>query len=560
VDSRPKEGDIKNNDPAWLDEAGNLFGAIRSQLEEFNEQTVEKVLDADKGADRELGKMVELAQPTLARPARGAFAGDPEFGELSDYHAALGRLARLRRRAANLADQAFATKWGSLQKWMFLLTLCAAVLLHFAIHWEPSSKDSKGPGASFWDDPETIAKWLRVTFGGLSVLLVIGIYLKFRSYKLSGHEAYRFDYRALAEGLRVQIYWAAAGLDRSVPANYMQRQRNEMVWIRRAITALAAPYFRWRRWFNALSPADRLAQLKSVVARWVRWDQRLDPTTRTDPDRQRMRKGSQAGYMEDRVHRLDRRERIWRRLGFDLALLGLVQAVIWLVWLGSPTWFESDFWHGARVIAIVTLGAFLVLWAGGAVWATGPVHRAPEAFPRPERGDGSRVWCGFVWARNVVHHHHWIPKAWPRRLRNALWAGQVAAIVGLLCLISAWICVDLGGCFDWFPNAATLWSLVYGSFLICGALAVAWAERNLLAEQARQFAAMSAMYQAAGRRLLGHLQEAEGALARGDRDDFEDRVRAVQELLYQVGLQALDENAEWLILHRSRPLEPVMAG
>jgi hypothetical protein len=37
-------------------------------------------------------------------------------------------------------------------------------------------------------------------------------------------------------------------------------------------------------------------------------------------------------------------------------------------------------------------------------------------------------------------------------------------------------------------------------------------------------------------------------------------VAEVQEILYQVGCEALSENAEWLILHRARPLEPFMAG
>jgi hypothetical protein len=34
----------------------------------------------------------------------------------------------------------------------------------------------------------------------------------------------------------------------------------------------------------------------------------------------------------------------------------------------------------------------------------------------------------------------------------------------------------------------------------------------------------------------------------------------VQEILFALGLQALNENGEWLILHRARPLEPVLAG
>jgi hypothetical protein len=37
-------------------------------------------------------------------------------------------------------------------------------------------------------------------------------------------------------------------------------------------------------------------------------------------------------------------------------------------------------------------------------------------------------------------------------------------------------------------------------------------------------------------------------------------VAEVQDILYQVGCEALSENAEWLILHRARPLELFMAG
>ncbi len=34
----------------------------------------------------------------------------------------------------------------------------------------------------------------------------------------------------------------------------------------------------------------------------------------------------------------------------------------------------------------------------------------------------------------------------------------------------------------------------------------------------------------------------------------------VVDLLYNLGCEALDENAEWLILHRAKPLEPMLAG
>ena len=41
---------------------------------------------------------------------------------------------------------------------------------------------------------------------------------------------------------------------------------------------------------------------------------------------------------------------------------------------------------------------------------------------------------------------------------------------------------------------------------------------------------------------------------------YPQQLRRIQLALYDIGSEGLAENAEWLILHRARPLEPVMAG
>lgn len=43
------------------------------------------------------------------------------------------------------------------------------------------------------------------------------------------------DYRCLAEGLRVQIFWHLSGLDEAVADHYLHRQRGELRWIRDAL-------------------------------------------------------------------------------------------------------------------------------------------------------------------------------------------------------------------------------------------------------------------------------------------------------------------------------------
>lgn len=48
----------------------------------------------------------------------------------------------------------------------------------------------------------------------------------------------QLDYRALAEGLRVQIFWHLGGLTKSVADYYLRKQRCELIWIRKGIRAL----------------------------------------------------------------------------------------------------------------------------------------------------------------------------------------------------------------------------------------------------------------------------------------------------------------------------------
>lgn len=49
------------------------------------------------------------------------------------------------------------------------------------------------------------------------------------------------DYRALAEGLRVQLFWRLAGLHDSASDHYLRRQAGELAWIRSSMRALDIP-------------------------------------------------------------------------------------------------------------------------------------------------------------------------------------------------------------------------------------------------------------------------------------------------------------------------------
>jgi hypothetical protein len=88
-------------------------------------------------------------------------------------------------------------------------------------------------------------------------------YVHCRQYQKKFH-----DYRALAEGLRVQFFWNLLGLQDPVEEYYLRKQKGELDWIRRAIAW-------WRERDTRAIPAPELtaehwAAQKDLVRRlWV---------------------------------------------------------------------------------------------------------------------------------------------------------------------------------------------------------------------------------------------------------------------------------------------------
>jgi hypothetical protein len=96
-----------------------------------------------------------------------------------------------------------------------------------------------------------------LSLGGISFWL----YQQSQSQRLE--EKY-LDYRALAEGLRVQFFWHIAGVNLSVSDFFLREQRDELEWIRQTITSTQLK-------------SEKETHKKShrwIIERWVR-DQRI---------------------------------------------------------------------------------------------------------------------------------------------------------------------------------------------------------------------------------------------------------------------------------------------
>ena len=88
------------------------------------------------------------------------------------------------------------------------------------------------------------------------------IYLAFRHYRFAKSQELKtrhLDYRALAEGLRLQLFWKLGGLNHTVANHYLRKQRSELDWIRHAI----------RVWGSSLHRTTLAPDLPLVYKHWI---------------------------------------------------------------------------------------------------------------------------------------------------------------------------------------------------------------------------------------------------------------------------------------------------
>lgn len=161
---------------------------------------------------------------------------------------------------------------------------------------------------------------------GAGAAVAIGTYLWVGR---AGRRNAYLGYRALAEGLRVQMYWLAAGSAALVSDHYLAKQRDDAGWVRDALDALTC-----RRAALALAPAQ-------VARSWI---------------------DAQLSYLEGpNIARRRRQQALQGAWGRNLLVAGLLCAV---AGVGLTL-------HGKARDALVTMGliiAMKLLTDAGAAW------------------------------------------------------------------------------------------------------------------------------------------------------------------------------------------------
>ena len=303
------------------------------------------------------------------------------------------------------------------------------------------------------------------------------------------------------EHLRVQLYWTVCGSGESVASNYLQRQRGELAWIRNVISSVAFPYEENRLYFRQLSFGSQLAVLGRIRVQWLE---------------------EQTRFFEKSVTRLTAAKATCSEVSKNL------------LWTGF----------------LLTIHLF------GAPWLN------PTSLPA-----GKGDWC--VGAGGLLLGLAWLWRRRGERRSNAKGVevllptrehrNQVTSylLVAASCLCSIGVGLLLGQLRWWMPDANKVTGILKTVALASGALLGAWMSVNFFTENIHRYTSMISLFEGASQRLKEHLQSIEAAGEDEKGQAHQKSVIDIQRMLIAVGKEALVENAEWLMVHRTRPLEPL---
>ena len=152
--------------------------------------------------------------------------------------------------------------------------------------------------AALQGDP--LARGWAFSLNGLYVGSLGAAYALWLWSRRARHQTKYLDYRALAEGIRVQIFWRLAGISDAAADHYLRKQRSELDWIRRAMRAHdVGPGG------DGAGAAPAVGPLRLVLDRWVK---------------------PQSAYFSRAAQRNDSRYRKIQRCGYGFFAVALVLA------------------------------------------------------------------------------------------------------------------------------------------------------------------------------------------------------------------------------------------
>jgi hypothetical protein len=541
ADSRPHPFSVE----AWEEKQDEELRTIVRQLSEFNRMVaamgaapsgiLEKVFPAKPPREYQPRSRFERWWPGVRsgtvqawRSIAGVFWGKPAEGKAAERSwtgplmpEKVERLAELREMAAKANREKFDPKVKRLAHTFWVLSFLVAVLIQFSESWE---LETPPPHYGWWQ----------------AAALAFAAWLFFKAWRLNygkrqgREEDWQNDTRALAEALRVQCYWSAAGVGESVSANYLQRARSEAAWIRAAVSGMSFPFERERREFAARPVEEQVKILRRVMNGWVH---------------------GQRAFFEKSTHVFQSRHHALHFLG-NLALSAGVGAMV-TAFAGHKSrwapWVEAASQACGPWVFLWVLCGMVALWLGYELLNTGAcAHYRRRTTGGPLGGVRKlTAWLfqACAWCSHRMHH---FGEKWLVVLVLGFAAGATADLA-LIFLHHAGG-AEVG---TYLPDPDRLGFVLKVLLFTAGALVHWWLSIKFFAENIRRYSAMAGLYRAAADRcepLITKLEEQ--AAANAAKEAMNRTVGEVQDLLLVLGREAITENADWLLMHRNKPIDP----
>jgi hypothetical protein len=174
---------------------------------------------------------------------------------------------------------------------------------------------------------DTSAWVLIVYYGGYAAAIGLIVW-----QHMTGRQSRHEDYRSLAEALRVQFFWMAAGLTDLAADKYLRKQADEMIWIRDALSECAL-------YPNTLGlTASRASEASGgfdFAREWVK---------------------GQKKYFGNRARILESRQRAFRYFALTASAVGVIAPLAKLLRL------PLDYDHASRAAAFISLVLAGLAW------------------------------------------------------------------------------------------------------------------------------------------------------------------------------------------------------
>ncbi len=325
----------------------------------------------------------------------------------------------------------------------------------------------------------------------------------------------REDYRALAEAIRTQMFWSEVGICQSVAGYYMQRLRGDIQWLQSAIDSLVLPLERTTTSYHQLSrPIDRCVVFQKVLSAWVR---------------------ERENHFSIETYRKTKLREVLSFLGY--ACLAAGGAIV------TITFFLT---HHAEAsiteileIALNHYGASIYpLWAATAVILVIGFLCTDFRFSSSIGREESSISLNYDLKVFDVYKSH---------------AFKVICGVLLGFVIYSAIYVYVAE-----EVQAQMISLARTLMLALGGLWLGYSATRFATEDSKRNNDMRGQFGSAHKKIHSLIQEYRKAIERNAGDDeLQMLERGIQSLYQTLGREALYETTEWLLIRRSRPVEPV---